>query len=878
MSKLPEPGRAATEDGADAEEESEEAEEEEALATETLFRQSAATTPAAPRKLSPSLQDSGFVDIVAEIAAIKKSGLNPLLASDDEPEPAPKDQSDSEEEAVAAPAIQPSLAWEKTFYVLVERSPTINEQRARLPIFSEEQHIMEVIRANPVTIICGETGSGKTTQVPQFLYEAGFGDAQSPNPGLIGITQPRRVAATSMAARVGEELGRPSHVSYQVRYDATTISRETRIKFMTDGILLRELTTDFLLTKYSIILLDEAHERNLNTDILIGMLSRIVRLRNQLAQENPQTHRPLRLVIMSATLNIDEFHSPRLFAPLPPLVKVDARQHPVTLHFARRTDPDHVDAAYKIIKKIHANLPPGGILVFLTGKQEISKLAHRLSKRYPSRRGGDHHPSLAWREDEEVAEEEELPPPLHSATSDTSDDEEGSSSLLGRAASDDSDLDDDDSAARDGQEFALKAKTAEPLHVLPLYSLLAPEEQAKVFEVPPEGHRLCVLATNVAETSLTIPNIRYVVDSGLVKQRHFDLVTGAQEYRIEWISKASATQRAGRAGRLGPGHCYRLYSSAVFDQQFPAFSVPEASRTPMEGLVLQLKAMAIDHPERFPMPTPLDPASIMAAQAKLERMGAISGEEDKKKISRLGRKMALFPLAPLWSRLAVMALEMHETPLIALAMVSVMAVGDPFLDAPPPGEPAATSAGSSETFGPLTLLQAKCALAGKPPTSDILVWLNAFLAYRQQPGSAARRSFCHRHCLMPKRMEEMRQQYSLLSRMARPIYPQTRWNEPLPETLIKSRPLRRLIAQSLSDRVAERIKEIPPTLGIKRKALPAYRIVGAAVDDPAGYAYLHPSSILKCTPPPTIVYCELSMTEEASCYVKQVTAIDASWT
>ncbi|KAJ2800001.1 putative ATP-dependent RNA helicase DHR1, partial [Coemansia guatemalensis] len=226
----------------------------------------------------------------------------------------------------------------KAYYVPVERSEQIQSQRMQLPVYAEEQQIMEAITQNPVVVLSGETGSGKTTQVPQFLLEAGYGDSGSRNPGMIGITQPRRVAAVSMAHRVAEELGNYGHaVAHQVRFD-TTVSDQTRIKFMTEGVLLRELAADLLLTKYSVIIADEAHERSLNTDILLGVLSRVVRLRQKLACESPEKHRELRLVIMSATLRVDDFAAnERLFRTPPPVIRVQARQHPVRIHFSRRT-------------------------------------------------------------------------------------------------------------------------------------------------------------------------------------------------------------------------------------------------------------------------------------------------------------------------------------------------------------------------------------------------------------------------------------------------------------------------------------------------------------------------------------------------------------
>ena len=267
--------------------------------------------------------------------------------------------------------------------VTVERSEELQAKRLELPILAEEDTIMEAIRLHSVVVLCGETGSGKTTQVPQFLYEAGFGYPGSENPGMIGITQPRRVAAMSMATRIGQELSLPpSRVSYQIRYDATT-SSTTSIKFMTDGVLLRELANDFLLNKYSVLIVDEAHERSVNTDVLIGTLSRVVKLREKMWRDGKEGIKPLRLIIMSATLRVTDFtENTSLFKQPPPLINVAARQHPVTMHFNRKTRPDYLGEAYKKVSKIHARLPPGGILVFLTGQNEISTLCKRLEKQF----------------------------------------------------------------------------------------------------------------------------------------------------------------------------------------------------------------------------------------------------------------------------------------------------------------------------------------------------------------------------------------------------------------------------------------------------------------------------------------------------------------
>ena len=250
----------------------------------------------------------------------------------------------------------------RAYSVPVLRPNEVQEERLKLPIVADEQKIMEAIHNNPIVIICGSTGSGKTTQIPQFLYEAGYGSADGPTPGLIGVTQPRRVAAVTMARRVGEELCNTAASSYQIRFDSN-LGRQTKILFQTDGILIRELSKDFALTKYSVIVIDEAHERSVNTDILIGMVSRIVSLRADMSRDDPEI-KPLKLIIMSATLMVDAFtKNSNLFRDgLPPLVESEGRQYPVTIHFARRTQRDYLEEVYRKILRGHRKLPPGGML------------------------------------------------------------------------------------------------------------------------------------------------------------------------------------------------------------------------------------------------------------------------------------------------------------------------------------------------------------------------------------------------------------------------------------------------------------------------------------------------------------------------------------
>ncbi|KAH8821466.1 DEAH-box RNA helicase [Xylogone sp. PMI_703] len=552
----------------------------------------------------------------------------------------------------------------KAFSVSVARGADIQASRLKLPVVAEEQKIMEAIHNNNLVVVYGATGSGKTTQIPQFLYEAGYGSANSSTPGMIGVTQPRRVAAVSMAKRVGDELGdHAKRVAYQIRFEGT-VSSDTAIKFMTDGVLLREVALDFALRKYSAIVIDEAHERSVNTDILIGMLSRVVQLREELSQEDSSIT-PLKLIIMSATLRITDFTQNRtLFDTPPPVLQAEGRQYPVTMHFSRRTSHDYVEEAFKKISRGHRKLPPGSFLVFLTGQNEITQLSKKLKEKFHNT-GPIAAPKVRISAKDAPMEVEDVDFGEIADNVDDFDDDEGDVDIQ---------LNDND----DDEEFDIGEEEdtgPSKMHVLPLYSLLPTKEQLRVFEPPPDGSRLVVLATNVAETSLTIPGIRYVFDCGRSKERKYDKRTGVQSFEIGWISKASASQRAGRAGRTGPGHCYRLYSSAVYERDFQEFAEPEILRMPIEGVVLQLKAMNLQHVVNFPFPTPPDRASLAASEKLLTYLSAITPTGQ---ITITGSTISLFPLSPRFGRILTVG-HLHDCLPYTIALVAGLSAPDVFI-------------------------------------------------------------------------------------------------------------------------------------------------------------------------------------------------------
>ncbi|THV55163.1 hypothetical protein BGAL_0013g00480 [Botrytis galanthina] len=716
----------------------------------------------------------------------------------------------------------------KAFSVSIERPSSIQDVRLKLPVVAEEQKIMEAIHNNNLVVVYGATGSGKTTQVPQFLYEAGYGTKDSPNPGMIGVTQPRRVAAVSMAKRVGDELAdHGKRVAYQIRFEGT-VSSGTAIKFMTDGVLLREVAQDIALRKYSAIVIDEAHERSVNTDILIGMLSRVVKLREEMAEEDPSI-KPLKLIIMSATLRITDFtENKTLFSTPPPVLQAEGRQYPVTTHFARKTHHDYVEEAFRKISKGHRKLPPGGILVFLTGQNEITHLSKKLKEAFKigSTTTG---PQVRISGKDAPMEAEDID---FGETMDTSNDDY---------------VDDDDEVTfNDDEDFDIgeEADTGpSKMHILPLYSLLPTKEQLRVFEPPPDGSRLIVLATNVAETSLTIPGIRYVFDCGRSKERKYDKTTGVQSFEVGWISKASASQRAGRAGRTGPGHCYRFYSSAVYERDFEEFAEPEILRMPIEGVVLQLKSMNLQHVVNFPFPTPPDRQSLASSEKLLTYLSAISPSGQ---ITPTGSTMSIFPLSPRFARILLVG-HLHDCLPYTIALVAGLSAADIFI---PENQviPATTPREDEDSY--LTTAekieqdartnlrrqfnkvhQSFCFLDDR---SDAIKLLQAVGEFAHEPTE----SWCASHYVRYKTLKEisqLRRQITDLLRTNIPAFATLKYEEKLaPPTAKQVKALKQMVAAGFIDHVAIRA-DLSPTQP------EAYRKPKRAIDVP--YLTLFPSHL-----------------------------------
>ncbi|KAJ3041085.1 putative ATP-dependent RNA helicase dhx33 [Rhizophlyctis rosea] len=470
---------------------------------------------------------------------------------------------------------------------LAQKAAALKAEREALPVGHSKDVILEEILQSPAVIIVGETGSGKTTQIPQFLHEAGL----SKN-GIIAITQPRRVAAISIAKRVSEELGTKlgDKVGYSIRFEDTT-SPSTRIKFMTDGMLLREFLSDNLLSKYSVIMLDEAHERTLRTDILFGMIKGVMKKRPE-----------LKVVIMSATLNAEAFSA---YFDNATIVHVEGRQFPVRIFHAVERQEDYLDSALISILQIHLEEPPGDILVFLTGQEEIESLQKLILDSARS-----------------------LPP------------------------------------------------TALNLIVSQMFAALPTQQQAKVFDPAPPGSRKVILSTNVAETSITIKGVRYVVDTGMVKVRGFNNRVGIESLSVQPISKASARQRTGRAGREAPGRCYRLYREEDFTK-LPEDTPPEILRVNLSSVILLLKASGVDDVLGFDYIDRPERAAFIRALEQLYALGAL---DDKGVLSPLGRQMAEFPLDPPYSKVLIQS-KKYKCTQEAIAIVAMLSV-DPIFFSP----------------------------------------------------------------------------------------------------------------------------------------------------------------------------------------------------
>ena len=518
----------------------------------------------------------------------------------------------------------------------------------QLPVYEQKARILESLERHQVIVVESPTGSGKTTQLPVILHEAGYTQT-----GMIGVTQPRRIAALSVSEFIAHQLKVPlgDTVGYKMRFEDHT-SPSTKIKIMTDGILLQELKLDPWLSKYSVIMVDEAHERSLNIDFILGLLKRILQERHD-----------FKVIISSATINTDMFS---MYFNECPVIKIDAMTYPVTLIF----DPPAITASTEtlaaetalldkiavIVGRILSEGRPGAILVFLPGERAIKNCIERLS----------HEP---W---------------------------------------------------------------FRKLYPLPLYGRLSKEEQERVFKSPPFGKKKIVIATNIAETSITINDIAAVIDSGLSKLNFYNPFTYTSSLDEAPVSKASCNQRRGRAGRTQEGVCYRLYTRKDFETRV-MYTTEEIYRTDLSEVVMRMAELGIYDFANFDFISPPGKKGIIGAVDTLNMLGALESDNS---LSKIGQMMCLFPLSPRQSRMIVEAVlyypESIEDVLIAAGFLSARS---PFLF--PDGQ---------------ELEARKAHAAFRDPLGDFVSFLKV---YRQYMQAENQKKFCDRFYLDERIMAEI---------------------------------------------------------------------------------------------------------------------------
>ncbi|XP_038890443.1 probable pre-mRNA-splicing factor ATP-dependent RNA helicase DEAH5 [Benincasa hispida] len=616
---------------------------------------------------------------------------------------------------------------------------SIQEQRQSLPIYKLKKELIQAVHDNQVLVVIGETGSGKTTQVTQYLAEAGYTTS-----GKIGCTQPRRVAAMSVAKRVAEEFGcrLGEEVGYAIRFEDCT-GPDTVIKYMTDGMLLREILIDDNLSQYSVIMLDEAHERTIFTDVLFGLLKQLVKRRPD-----------LRLIVTSATLDAEKFSGYFFNCNI---FTIPGRTFPVEILYTKQPETDYLDAALITVLQIHLTEPEGDILLFLTGQEEIDFACQSLYERMKG---------------------------------------------LG--------------------------KNVPELIILPVYSALPSEMQSRIFEPAPPGKRKVVVATNIAEASLTIDGIFYVIDPGFAKQNVYNPKQGLDSLVITPISQASAKQRAGRAGRTGPGKCYRLYTESAYRNEMSPTTIPEIQRINLGHTTLTMKAMGINDLLSFDFMDPPSPQALISAMEQLYSLGAL---DEEGLLTKLGRKMAEFPLDPPLSKMLLASVDLGCSDEI-LTIIAMIQTGNIFYR---PREKQAQADQKRAKFF--------------QPEGDHLTLLAVYEAWKAK-------NFSGPWCF---------------------------------ENFVQSRSLRR--AQdvrkqllSIMDKYKLDVVSAGKNFTQIRKAITAGFFFHAARKDPQeGYrtlvenqpVYIHPSSALFQRQPDWVIYHELVMTTKE--YMREVTVIDPKW-
>ncbi|XP_050344925.1 ATP-dependent RNA helicase DHX8 [Nymphalis io] len=613
------------------------------------------------------------------------------------------------------------------------------EQRQSLPIYKLRDELTKAISDNQILIVIGETGSGKTTQITQYVCECGLAAR-----GRVACTQPRRVAAMSVAKRVAEEFGcrLGQEVGYTIRFEDCT-SPDTVIKYMTDGMLLRECLMDLDLKSYSVIMLDEAHERTIHTDVLFGLLKQAV-------QKRPE----LKLIVTSATLDAVKFSQYFFEAPI---FTIPGRTFPVEVLYTKEPETDYLDASLITVMQIHLREPPGDILLFLTGQEEIDTACEILYERMKSL--GPDVPELI---------------------------------------------------------------------ILPVYSALPSEMQTRIFEPAPPGSRKVVIATNIAETSLTIDGIYYVVDPGFVKQKVYNSKTGMDSLVVTPISQAAAKQRAGRAGRTGPGKCYRLYTERAYRDEMLPTPVPEIQRTNLATTVLQLKTMGINDLLHFDfMDAPPVESLIMA----LEQLHSLSALDSEGLLTRLGRRMAEFPLEPNLSKILIMSVALQCSDEI-LTIVSMLSVQNVFYR---PKDKQALADQKKAKFN--------------QPEGDHLTLLAVYNSWKNNKFSNA---WCYENFVQIR-------------------------------TLKRAQDVRKQLLGIMDRHKLDVVSAGKNTVRIQKTICSGFFRNAAKKDPQEGYrtlvdsqvVYIHPSSALFNRQPEWVIYHELVQTTKE--YMREVTTIDPKW-
>ncbi|KAM9320930.1 ATP-dependent RNA helicase DHX33 [Gastrophryne carolinensis] len=623
----------------------------------------------------------------------------------------------------------------------------LDQQRRNLPIYQARAQLIAQLRQLEGAVIIGETGSGKTTQIPQYLYEASIG-----RQGIIGITQPRRVAAISLATRVSEErkteLGKL--VGFTVRFEDVT-SEETKIKFLTDGMLLREAIGDPLLRKYSVVILDEAHERTVHTDVLFGVVKMAQKKRKELGKL------PLKIIIMSATMDVDLFSE---YFNGAPVLYLEGRQHPIQVFYTKQSQSDYLQAALVTVFQVHQEAPAcHDILVFLTGQEEIeamTKTCRDIAKHLP-----DGCPQMT---------------------------------------------------------------------VMPLYASLPHSQQLRVFQNAPKDHRKVILSTNIAETSITITGIKYVVDTGMVKAKKYNPESGLEVLAVQRISKAQAWQRTGRAGREDSGVCYRLYTEEEFEK-LEKMTVPEIQRCNLASVMLQLLVLRVSNILTFDFVSKPSPDSLRAAIDQLDLLGAVERKDDQVILTPLGRKMAAFPLEPRFSKTILLSPKFHCTEEI-LTIVALLSV-DSVLHNPPSKRDEVQAARkkfiSSE--------------------GDHITLLNIYRAFKNL---GKNKEWCRENFINGRNMLLVLEVRSQLRDIC------IKMSMPIESSRTDSRNIRQCLAHGLFMNAAELQPDGTYT----------------TVDTHQPVA-IHPSSVLFHCKPACVIYNELLHTSK--CYMRDLCVVDADW-